>query len=53
MFEYDHISGRGVLRGSDVDWQSYPVVNGVAQDLVLNNEELIWLRKAWAECVGE
>lgn len=48
-FVYDPARGEGVLRGSDVDWQEYPVVAGIAQGLVLNEEELQWLRKTWAD----
>jgi len=48
-FEYDPIKGEGLLRGSDVDWQEYRVIEGLAPELVLNNEEIEWLRKAWSE----
>ena len=48
-FEYDPIKGEGQLRGSDVDWQEYRVIKGLAPELVLNNEELEWLRKVWSE----
>jgi hypothetical protein len=48
-FEYDAATGEGTLRGSDVDWQPYRVVGGRAVELILNDEELQWLRKAWAE----
>ena len=42
-------TGDGVLRGSDVDWQEYRVVDGLAKGLVLNEEEMAWLRKVWTE----
>ena len=48
-FEYDYQTGEGILKGSDVDWQPYRVVNGHAIGLLLNEEELIWLRKAWID----
>ena len=51
-FEYDPTTGEGVLRGSDVDWQEYRVIGGLAPTLILNEEELLWLRKTWAEAVG-
>ena len=44
--------GEGVLRGSDVDWQEYRVVGGCMPELILNNEEILWLRKSWAEATG-
>jgi hypothetical protein len=47
-FEYDPATGEGILKGSDADWQPYRVVNGGAIGLLLSDEELIWLRKAWA-----
>ena len=51
-FVYKSDSGAGILRGSDVDWQEYPVVGGLAQGLILNEEEIAWLRKTWAEVTG-
>ena len=52
IFEYYYATGKGILKGSDVDWQSYDVVDGRAPDLILNNEEILWLRRAWHEAVG-
>jgi hypothetical protein len=53
-FEYDPAQREGVLRGSDVDWQEYRVIGGCVPELVLNNEEILWLRKSWAEAtIGE
>ena len=49
---YDSGTGEGTLRGSDVDWQEYPVVGGLAQGLILNEEEIVWLRKTWEEATG-
>ncbi len=51
-FEYDPIKGEGVLCGSDVDWQEYPVLDGQAADLILNDEETRWLRTAWEEAIA-
>ena len=48
-FEYDPLKKEGVLRGSDVDWQNYRVIEGRVPGLSLNEEEIQWLRKAWAE----
>lgn len=52
-FEFFPIKGEGVLRGSDVDWQEYRVVDGRAQGLILNEEEILWLRKTWAAAMGK
>jgi hypothetical protein len=51
-FEYDPARQEGVLRGEDVDWQEYPVLDGQVPGLVLNDEELRWLRTAWEEARG-
>jgi hypothetical protein len=50
-FEYDPVMREGVLRGSDVDWQEYCVVGGCVPGLILNDEEILWLRKSWAEAI--
>jgi hypothetical protein len=52
-FVYDSGTGEGVLRGADVAWQDCPVVGGRALGLVLNDEEIAWLRKACAEATSE
>ena len=46
-FEYNYDTHEGFLRGSDVDWENYAVRNGHAQGLILNEEEIQWLRGAW------
>jgi hypothetical protein len=51
-FKYDLLKKEGVLRGSDVDWQEYRVVEGLASGLILNDEEIQWLRKAWTEATA-
>jgi len=53
QFEYDFARGQGILKGSDVDWQPYPVVDGHAIGLLLSKEELIWLRKVWADAISK
>jgi hypothetical protein len=47
IFEYDYVNHRGVVRGSDVEWKNYPVVEGRPIDLILNLEEIEWLKSAW------
>jgi len=51
-FEYDPSRGEGTLRGSDVDWQEYRVIAGHAPGLILNVEEIQWLRQTWKEVAG-
>ena len=48
IFEYDHQTERAIVKGSDVDWQEYVVTNGLAVGLIMDEEELLWLRSAWA-----
>lgn len=50
-FTYDASKNEGTLRGSDVDWQNYRVVGGQVAGLILNDEEIYWLRQACAEAV--
>lgn len=52
VFEYDPTKEEGVLRGVDIGWQEYRVVEGRVPGLILNDEEILWLRKAWAEAAG-
>lgn len=48
-FEYDPAREEGILRGSDVDWEEYRVIGGIAPELNLNEEEIQWLRRTWTE----
>lgn len=51
-FEYDPVMNTGTLRGSDVDWRSCPVIDGRAVGLILNENELSWLRRIWVEATS-
>jgi len=51
-FEYDPLKKEGVLRGSDVAWQDYRVIEGRVPGLILNEEEMQSLRRAWAEATA-
>ena len=48
-FIYDPLKKEGVLHGSDVGWQDYRVIEGRVPGLILNDEEIQWLRRVWAE----
>ena len=52
-FTFDAARKEGILRGSDVNWQAYPVFGGKASGLVLNEEEIQWLQKVWREATIE
>jgi hypothetical protein len=52
-FEYDPLTGEGQLRGQDVDCEEYRVINGRVPELILNEEEIQWLRAAWREATGD
>jgi hypothetical protein len=49
VFSVDAKNRRGFLTGNDVDWHEYPVIDGVAFDLVLSEEESAWLLSQWTE----
>ena len=51
-FKYDPIKKEGILCGSDVGWREYPVVEGQVPGLILNDEEIRWLRKVWTEAIA-
>jgi len=53
IFEYDPSSGVGILKGSDVDWESFKVVDGKAIGLILNDGELIWLKETWKKATSK
>ncbi len=53
QFEYDDQKQEGILCGSDVDGQRYAVIGGLAWGAILNEEEIQWLRKAWAEATRQ
>ena len=48
-FTFDPAKREGSLSGSDVNWEVYRVVGGQAIGLLLNDEEIQWLRQAWSE----
>jgi len=49
VFVLDHDSAAGVLRGGDADWErEYKVVDGIAEGLILDPPEIVWLRACWA-----
>lgn len=39
VFEYHPTSAISLVRGSDVDWTNYPVVEGYALGLILTDDE--------------
>jgi len=49
IFQYDRDTGEGILRGEDRDWQECRVVEGRAVGLILNEEEIQWLRASWMD----
>ena len=51
VFVYDPATGEGILRGSDVDWEEYRVIQGKVDWLILNDEEIRWLRRSWAAAI--
>jgi len=45
IFTMDRDTGKAVLRGGDVGWNtSFEVLDGQVADLILGNEERLWLQ---------
>lgn len=49
IFEYYPESGASLVKGSDVDWQAYEVIEGVAYNLIMADDEKQWLLAAWEQ----
>lgn len=47
IFHFDPKTKVAFVKGSDVDWESYPVIEGAAYGLVMSSEERTWLSDAW------
>ena len=53
VFVYEHASGEAALRLGDAGWaESYRVVDGSVQGLILNEEGRLWLRACWLAATG-
>ncbi len=44
IFVYNRETGQAVLWCGDAGWQTFPVVNGLVEGLILSSEEQIWLQ---------
>jgi hypothetical protein len=53
MFSFDSATNRAFIKGSDVGWDSYPVIEGVAYGLDLIEEEKAWLTQVWEDATKE
>jgi len=49
LFCFDTDTNVATVKGSDVDWESYPVIEGVAYGLVMSADEKEWLARVWEE----
>ena len=48
VFVYDYMTGNAELRGGDVGWEEvFTIKNGQANNLILNEEEKMWLQACW------
>ena len=53
IFEYNYETKQGTLWHGDAGWdQSFSVIDGNAQDIILSEAERLWLRACWHEVVG-
>ena len=49
IFTLDRVTGKATLRGGDVGWNTqFDVTNGAVADLILGQEEQLWLRACWS-----
>lgn len=46
-FEYNSELEKAIVKGSDVSWEEYPVIEGIACGLYMSKEEHEWLLSAW------
>ena len=54
IFTFDRTTRCAEVRGGDVGWNTVFVVeNGRVPDLMLNSEELAWLRACWKTAVTD
>lgn len=51
LFVFDRRFGTGALYHGDQDWGGRPVLEGVAQNIVLNEVEAAWLSACWQAAV--
>lgn len=52
-FSFDEVSKQSFVIGSNIGEDCYPVFDGVAYGLNLEEEERAWLSKAWANATKE
>lgn len=49
IFTLDRKTGKAVLRGGDIGWDTaHAIVDGRATGVILNPEEQLWLNACWA-----
>jgi hypothetical protein len=48
-FSFDSVSGMATISGDDIDWETYPVVEGTAYGLVMSKDEAQWLHQVWVD----
>ncbi|MBW7934759.1 MAG: HNH endonuclease [Gemmatimonadaceae bacterium] len=52
-FTFDPTTGLATVAGSDIHWESYPVIEGVGYGLAMDRDETAWLRTAWTEATAD
>lgn len=54
VFTYNTVTGKALVKGSDIEWEEYEVIEGgQAVNLLLNDEEIQWLRRAWLHATDQ
>ena len=51
LYVHDRRTGEAVLYHGDLGWAARPVIEGVAQDLILNADEAAWVAACWNAAV--
>lgn len=52
-FSFNTNTNLASVKGSDVGWESYPVIEGVAYGLVMDGEEKTWLLSVWMSAAAD
>lgn len=53
FFEFDYDKNYAYITGDDVGYEKYPVYDGLAIELILNEQESNWLMSVWKEAIED
>ncbi|NLW46802.1 MAG: HNH endonuclease [Firmicutes bacterium] len=52
FFEYNYEANRAFVTGDDIGDEIYPVIEGRAPYLILNEDESVWLKSSWEKATA-